>query len=167
METEQIFSFRERWGKILQSESFKSKGVKAVYGAFATQMDEDAVKKEEMKISIDRRASVEIKDAENDYLLLSWDNEYIFEPGSAILLYVLSEKFEWLIYKSSVLGRGFCLSSVPKRHPSTGEVITRLENLQHFKAYIEIWELLKEKAVENRQTVYGFSFRETDVANKF
>lgn len=164
METKQLISFLVRRGKVLPGEAFKSKGVKTVYGAFATQMDEDAVKKAEMGISIDCHASIEVKDAENGYLLMSWDNEYIFEPGSAILLYVLSEKAEWLIYKSPVPGRGFCLAT--KTYLSAGGV-TRLENRQHFKAYIEILELLKDKAFENRQIVYGFSFEEADATNKF
>lgn len=166
METERLLSFRERWGKILPGEAFESKGVKVVYGAFATKMDEDVVKKAEMEISIGRDASIEIKDAESGYLLMSWDKEYIFEPESAILLYVLSEKAEWLIYKSPALRHGFCLATATKTRPSMGEV-TRLENRQHFKAYVKILELLKNKAFGNRQIVYGFSFEEADATNKF
>lgn len=162
---EELLHFQVKRGKAYSDDNFRLKGVKAIYGAFITSMDENIIEKVEMEVSIDNYAAIEIKDAEKGCLLMSWDNEYISEPESAILLYVLSEKVEWLIYKAPISGRGFCLSSVPKRHPATGDVITRLDSLQHFRAYIEIFELLKEKAFGNRQIVYGFHFEGTDEAD--
>lgn len=163
-DTEELLCFQVSQGKVLPGEALGLNGIKAVYGAFATSMDEEVLKKK-MEVHIDKYVSIKIY-ADGGDLLMMWDNEYISEPESAILLYVLSEKFEWLIYKSPIRGKGFALSSVPKKNPSTGEVLTKLESLQHFKAYIEIWNLLREKAFGNWQCVYGFCF-EGAKTNKF
>jgi len=164
---EELLSFRVNGGKVFSDNAFKEKGIKAVYVAFSTSADADKLKKVEMGVYIDNYAAIEIKDVQSGYLFMSWDDEYISEPESAMLLYVLSEEYEWLIYKSPTAGRGFCPASVPKKHPSTGEIITRLDSLQYFRMYIEILELLKEKAYGKRQTVYGFCFEDTDVVNRY
>lgn len=163
----ELLYFQVKEGKVSLSGVSEEKGIKAVYGAFSTSMDGHVVGKKEMNVCIDHYAAIEIRDAENGYLLMSWDDEYICEPESAMLLYVLSEEYEWLIYKSPIARRGFCMASVPKKHPSTGEVITRLDSLQYFRAYTEVLELLREKAERKRQTIYGFCFADADVVNRY
>lgn len=159
----QLLCFRTNQGRVLSGQSLEREGVKAVYGAFATSMD--VVKKTEMEVSINNYAEIEIRGTEQGHLLMGWSNEYIIEQKSSMLIYVLSEKMEWLIYKAPRLGHGFNLSSHPKKHPSTGMVITRLDSLQHFRAYIEILDLLRENAFRDGQIVYGFRFEGTDVAD--
>lgn len=127
----------------------------AVYGTVITASE---MRDCEVEICVNKDASVEVMNTYENTKMLFWDNEYIDEPGSIFLLYVLSEKAEFLLYWPSELDHKFWLSSVPKRNPSTGEILCKVESLPHFKAYTEIQRLICGLVNHPYKNKYIFSF---------
>lgn len=92
-------------------------------------------------IYVDKYASVGIINLDTGEETWYWGKESVLDDRSSILLYILTDNFEWLIYKTQNTKKGFFLSTVPKKHPAYNEIVKRVDALQHFKAYAGMAEL--------------------------
>lgn len=135
--------------------------VTAAYGVIVTSIEKQAMKDFKIEVCVNKDSSIKIMNVEKNSEMMSWDDEFVDEKGSSFLLYVLSEKVELLLYKSPNPRYKFSLTSVPQRNASTGEFLSKVESLPHFKAFLEIYKLILDTAHLHYKNVHGFVFNKS------
>lgn len=130
--------------------------VAAVYMTIVTATE---MKDHDMKIYVNKDTSVEVV---NEYgnVVAHWTNDLENEQDSRLLLYVLSEKVEFLLYKSDVQTRDFHLSTIPVKSPCSDGIIRKVEILPNYKAYKEIQRMLFEQVSHPYKNKYEFIFND-------
>ncbi len=129
----------------------------AFYGTVITAAE---MKDREVEICIGEDASVVITDIDKNEVMTSWNNEHVNELNSTFLFYALSEKFELLLYRSQEPNEKICLKGVPKRNPSTGEILSKIETLPNFKTYTQIQRLIVGMVCRPYKNKYTFGYNQ-------
>ena len=112
----------------------------------------------DVEICIGEDASVVIRNIDKNEVMVSWNNEYVNEPDSSFLFYALSEKVELLLYRSPEQDQKFCLACIPKRNPSTGEILSKIKTLPYYQAYTQIRYLIVPIVYRPYKNKYRFVY---------
>lgn len=113
-----IFQIHVCSGKLVCDKYSNTNSLAVVYGVIFMQdytniMNNDT----NFLICVDKYTSIQVINMDTGEIW-RWDPETADFFNGSILLYVLNDNYEWLIYKSPNLTRGFCLSTIPERHPA-------------------------------------------------
>lgn len=152
---EKNFAFDVLNGKAYLTQCFDSFPVGACFGTIKSSKDADSLMGTHLRIEFNRRKQVKVTDMSNEEQIMYWDSKTVFNEGSSILLYLLTEKAETLIYKSPEPKTSICIATPPKRHPADEKRIVKLCFLQRFNEYSIIKDLMRK---DDKQESYGFAY---------
>lgn len=141
-ENEILFKLHVYNGKAVRDDYSDMDSLAAVYGLILTSEQEDAMKHKNLLIYVDIYAAVGIINPDTGEENRYWGDDNIPDSKSSVLLYVLTDHFEWLIYKSKELEQGFHLTTIPRKHPAHEGIIKRVEVLEFYCAYEGMCDLM-------------------------
>lgn len=133
-ESQKLLDIKFNQRKAHLSREMEQQGIKRIYGLVISQRFGSSIEDDCYELIVDQHADIDIWDCNIDLIALCWNNQSVLDRESSILLYVLSETYEYVIYKSGEVKQSFCLSLAPKRDPATGELVKR-NSSELFKLY--------------------------------
>lgn len=128
-------------------------------GNFISFKDDIRLEKDHLKIIITRFWDIEVIDMDTDELILRRGNGESYD-SKPILIYGLTDRFEFLVFRS--LDRMHEFSTVIERleYNLTGENIKEREKSEYYKAYLEFQKLMKNVIDDSFLRICTFIFLE-------
>lgn len=130
-----LFNIHVYNGRVVNDDYSNMDSVAAVYGLALISKKRDTLKDANLLVYVDIYAAIGIVNLDTGEEDWYWGKDEILDDRSSILLYVLTDDFEWLIYRSQELKQGFHLAAIPKKHPAREEIVKRVDSLEFYKAY--------------------------------
>jgi hypothetical protein len=143
-ENDILFCLHVYNGNVVRDEYSNLDSLAVVYGLILTSEQEGTMKNKDLLIYVDNYAAVGIINLDTGTERLYWGEDRILDNRSSILLYVLADHFEWLIYKSKDLKQEFHITAIPKKHPAHDGIIKRVDALEFYHAYKGMSDMMLE-----------------------
>lgn len=126
-----------------------------VYGSFVSSKDNKNIKENNLNIIITSSFDIEVTDMDTSEKILCIASDEIFDYNP-LLIYGLTKRFGFLIFRSLDIQREFCIKYGLKR-----EGIKDVIALEYGKAYREFRRMM-ERAIHSDNDIYTFYY-EKDV----
>lgn len=135
-EESRLLSLYMQRGRVIVEKSFGLRRLLEVSGAFLTGMDADYINDIPVEIVLYKDKSVGVYNAEEDCLLECWDAQFLQEKE--IVFHILANEMELLLYIPAFTHEAILLPIPSKKHPSTGETVTKKNLLPMYRLSREI-----------------------------